>query len=868
MIGRIVSHYRVVEQLGEGGMGVVYKAQDLKLGRTVALKFLPPHLSAEAEEKRRFVREAQAASVLDHPNICTIYEIGHTAEGQMFISMAYCEGETLKKKIERGPLAPAQAIRIGVQIAEGLAKAHAQGIVHRDIKPANVMVTHDGVVKIVDFGLAKPAGITSITREGALLGTPAYMAPEQLEGRAEVDHRADIWALGVVLYEMLAGRPPFARAHERAVADAILREDPQPLKKFRTDLPGELERLVAKALVKNPQERCQQVGQLLAELRVLDKELASSTVTVPGLRPAPAIRGRRRLMGAAGALLVLLAALALLIEPVRRQFLAQACQWAPGWLAACALPAEKHMAMAPFQNLGVDPAGRAYGDGLVEALKSKLNRLASFQRSFCFHSVADAGETSGFALILTGSVKRQGDTVLFKARLLDLRSSLPLRQLTVEAGVKDLPLLQDGLAGQFARLLELELPPEARVALLAGGTAIPGAFDSYLEGLGYLSRNDPDNAAQRFEQALKQDPYYALAHAGLGNAKFRKFNLTRERRWMEEARESYKRALPAERSDKLASVHAGLGLIDLSAGRYREAVGALQRARALDPSNIGVASSLAAAYEALGSLPEAESAYRKAVELKPNCFARHSLLGLFYRKYGRYKEAEIELQEAARQAPDSPQAFTNLGALHLTTGRYAEAAQFLKSSIALQPTGSAYSNLGTAYYHQGCYADAARMMERAIEKGMNNYRMSGNLAETYLLVPELRDRASGAFRRAIELAERELSRSPTNAELLGMLAGYSARLGQKPQALAQIRQALAQAPKNVNVLFRVALAYEIIGERASALKWLGEAVKGGLPTSGEVRQAQALEALRMDPAYRKLDPGYQPIVKQACRQPD
>lgn len=866
MIGRIVSHYRVVEQLGEGGMGVVYKAQDLKLGRTVALKFLPPHLGAEAEEKRRFVREAQAASVLDHPNICTIYEIDQTAEGQMFISMAYCEGETLKKKIERGPLAPAQAIRIGVQIAEGLAKAHAQGVVHRDIKPANVMVTHDGVVKIVDFGLAKPAGITSITKKGALLGTPAYMAPEQLEGRAEVDHRADIWALGVVLYEMLAGRPPFARAHERAVADAILRDEPQPLKKFRTDLPGELERLVAKALVKNPQERCQQVGQLLADLRVLDKDLASSTVTVPGLRPAPAIRGRRWVMGAAGALLVLLLAAALLIEPVRRQFLAQACQWAPGWFAACALPAERHVALTPFQNLAADPAGQVYGDGLVEALSAKLSRLTSFERSFCIHSVSDARDTSGFALILTGSVKRDGDTVLLKTRLLNARSRLPLRQLTVQAGVKDLALLQDGVVEQFAGMLGLELPPEVRVALLAGGTAIPGAFDSYLDGLGYLSRNQLDDAALRFDQALKQDPYYALAYLGLGNTQFRKFKLTKDRRWMEGASESYRRALEVQNSDRLASVHVGQGMIHLGAGRYQEAAGAFQRALALDPSDISVASSLASAYEALGKLAEAESAYRQAAGLKPYCFAGHSKLGTFYRKYGRYKEAEDEFQEALRQAPDSPLAVTNLGGLYLTTVRYGEAASLLKRSIAIKPTDSAYSNLGTAYYHLGCYPDAARMMENAIKLGMNNYRAWGNLAETYLLVPELRDRASGAFRRAIELAEQELTRSPTNPELLGMLADYSARLGRKQQALAQIKQALTLAPKNVNVLFRVALTYEVLGDRASALKLLEEAVKRGLPPAGEMRQAQALENLRNDPVYRKLDPEYTPVARKGCQQ--
>ncbi|MCI0559585.1 MAG: serine/threonine protein kinase, partial [Nitrososphaera sp.] len=208
MIGQTISHYKILEKLGGGGMGVVYKAQDLKLDRFVALKFLPPHLSADEDEKKRFIHEAKAASALDHPNICAIYEIDETEDGQMFIAMAYYEGETLKKKIERGPLPIDQTIDLAIQIAQGLAKAHKHGITHRDIKPANVMITNEGVAKIVDFGLAKLAGQTKLTKSGMTVGTVAYMSPEQARGE-EVDHRTDIWALGVVLYEMITGQLPF-----------------------------------------------------------------------------------------------------------------------------------------------------------------------------------------------------------------------------------------------------------------------------------------------------------------------------------------------------------------------------------------------------------------------------------------------------------------------------------------------------------------------------------------------------------------------------------------------------------------------------------------------------------------------------------
>ena len=281
LAGRTIAHYRGLELIGGGGMGVVYKAEDLRLARTVALKFLPPELTRDPEAKARFLQEARSASGLDHPNICTIHEVGETEDGRLYLAMPHYEGEILRQKIERGPLAIDEATDIALQIARGLAKAHGRGIVHRDIKPANLMVTSDGVVKILDFGLAKLVGSAAITRTGSSLGTPAYMSPEQARGE-EVDHRTDLWSLGVVLYEMVAGRRPFRGEHEQAVVYSLLNDDPKPLTEVRSDTPPELERIVDGLLAKDPAKRYPTIEGPLGDLKALRHETMTTTVRTAG----------------------------------------------------------------------------------------------------------------------------------------------------------------------------------------------------------------------------------------------------------------------------------------------------------------------------------------------------------------------------------------------------------------------------------------------------------------------------------------------------------------------------------------------------------------------------------------------------------
>ncbi len=273
MIGQTISHYKILEELGEGGMGVVYKAEDTKLKRTVALKFLSPQAVGSEEDKKRFVREAQAAAALHHPNICTVYEIDEV-EGQTFIAMAYLDGQSLKEKIEAKPLKFDKAVDIAMQVADGLQEAHESGIVHRDIKSSNVMVTNKDQAILMDFGLARQAGKTMLTKEGTSMGTVAYMSPEQANGE-KVDHRTDVWSFGVMLYEMVTGQLPFKGDYEQAVVYSIVNEDPEPMTALRTGVPMELERIANKAMAKNPAERYQNANDMLIDLRSVAKELES-----------------------------------------------------------------------------------------------------------------------------------------------------------------------------------------------------------------------------------------------------------------------------------------------------------------------------------------------------------------------------------------------------------------------------------------------------------------------------------------------------------------------------------------------------------------------------------------------------------------
>jgi tetratricopeptide (TPR) repeat protein len=846
VIGRTISHYRILEELGGGGMGVVYKAEDTRLKRLVALKFLPPELTRDQHAKERFIREAQAASALDHPNICTIHEIDETPEGQSFICMACYEGESLKAKIARGPLPIAEAARIVADVAAGLNEAHRHEIVHRDIKPANIMVTGGGEVKIVDFGLAKLRGAARITETGRTPGTPSYMSPEQIRGEP-VDERTDIFALGVVMYELLTGSLPFRGERTPAVQFSIVSEGPEPLSKYRKNVPPPLEAVLGKALQKDPNQRYQSAAEMRDDL---ERALAGTHGRVDHRRALK--------LGLPGAVLLAIL-LAMLLEPPARDL-------ARRIFAPDRPPAEKHIVVLPFENVGGDPANQAFCDGLMETTTSKLTQLEQFHgalwvvpssevRGRAVTSASEARREFGINLAFSGSVQRLGEGFRMTLNLIEVGRKAP-RQLSstvFDYSLVGLSALQDEALLKMAAMLNVELRPETKKMLSAGGTAVAASYDSYVQGRGYLqhyeSEENIDRAIDMFERAIEEDSSFALAYAGLGEACWRKYNASRDKRWVGRAVESCTRGF--ELNNMLAPVRVTLGMVYEGTGEYEKAVSEFKRALVLDVANADAYRGLAGAYRDLGRFEEAESTYKKAIDARPEYWAGYDDLGLFYYNRGRNEEALAQFQRSLALTPHNGRLYNHLGAAYYAQEQWENARQAFTRSIEIQPTFRAYSNLGVIEYLEGRYAESAAMVEKALELNDQSHLTWLNLANAYYWIPGKREKAYEIYRRVVDMAEAERRVNPQDPYLLSSLGGYYAILGERERALALLDQALAIAPGDMWVLYDKGHALEQLGEREPALEWIEKALAAGYQRK-EMERDPFLADLRADVRYERL----------------
>jgi len=880
--GEIVArNYQILERVGAGGMGVVYRARDLKLERTVALKFLPLGLNATEKDKERVLKEARIASSLDHVNIGAIYGVDETSEGRIFIIMAFYEGHTLHDRIQRrGNLSVPEVLDISIQIARGLVEAHSHNIVHRDVKPNNVMLSANGLVKIVDFGLAHVIEATATLTHGTA-GTASYLSPEQVMGQA-VDQRSDIWALGVVLAEMLTGKNPFQRDTLSATIFAILSESPGVL----ADVPLPLQQIVYRALSKDPLNRYQTCLELLRDLEQAKAEIAApaedtlagkSKVTAEFRRyvaeasksawmPTPQPRPRRLGLGMAVAAIAMLAALVAvftLYAPARR-LIGRQGENTPK--AVSAVPKTQVLAILPFKAIAGDEKLTALGEGVVDSVADKLGRLSENhtlevipprnlqERSIT--SLAEARKQFGANLGLSMMLERSGELIRVSYSLLNAQTGSVLGGDSVTVPAADAFSVVDNVAEGAVKALELKLQPEEQTALKIHGTSNPAAYNYYLEARGYLlnyaNPENVENAMLMLKQALKLDPNFGTAKAELGEAYWRKYWLTKDKRWTALAKDECDEAVKLGNAG--AAGHACLGLIADGTGQYREAAAQYQQALDLEPGNESAYVGLALAYEHTGNIAAAEQTYQSAIQAHPNSPYCYNSLGTFYYRREEYDKAVQMFQKVITLAPEGHAAYVNLGATYVDMGHFADAIEPLKKSIAIRPTVAAYVNLGAAYDAMNRFADEASAYEEAIKIDPKEYVTWGNLAEARYYTGA-KSAAMDAYHKAIDLAKDELKVNPHDPDVLSNLANYYSVLGQRDEALTYLQQALQYGHNDKEILVDAASVYNHLGETGVAVEWLGKAIQAGYPASRVV----------INPEFKNLEPnpGYQQITEKA-----
>jgi tetratricopeptide (TPR) repeat protein len=842
-----VGEYSVLSLIGEGGMGKVYRAHDARLGRDIAIKMLPPSLLGDADARARFQREARAVASLNHPNIVTIHEVGDH-EDHPFIAFELVDGETLRDRINRGPLTVAEALAIASPLAEGLRHAHDHGVIHRDLKPGNVMVRPDGQVKILDFGLGKFVDVpqfaedvttnvpSGATEAGAIVGTAGYTAPEHLVGRP-VDARSDQFAFGAILYEMLTGRRAFARPTAIQTWSAIIEDEPEPLAALAPRAPHSVVAIVNRCLRKHPEERFGSTGELVEALR----------------RARDAAQPRAALMRWPVAVWVFVLAILVIagVLVVPRMFESR-----QGPIAGTAT--QQRLVVLPFTNIGGEREGQAFADGLAELLTTRLSGFerqrsgllivpATEVRRESIVSAQDARRAFGATVAVSGSVQRTPSRIRLTLNLSDAITRAQVSGEVIEGDTVDAQALQDAAVASLAKMLGVQADqPVTRV------TSAPGAYDYYVQGRGYLQRferpDSVDSAIELFTQAIARDANFALGHAALGEAVWRKYELTRDPALVSRARQHVKDAI-ARDSDS-APVRLSSGIVALGTGSYETAVTELKRAQALEPVNPDVYRELGRAYEAVKRYTDAEATYRKAIETRPTDWSGYNALGGFLARRQRFAEALQQFQQVVTLTPDNARAYSNIGGVDLYLKRYDEAEAAFRKSVSIRPTPEAFSNLGTLYFNRGRFTDAAEAFQQSVNINGNNYRMWGNLGSAYHSVPD-RDRERTAYERAIELGKIELAVDSRNAEVLADLADFSQAIGRRGEARQFAVRALMAAPANDGVVFfKVAVAYEGMGDRRQALAVLARAVRAGYPIE-QIEGARSLEELRTDPAYER-----------------
>ncbi len=671
MIGQTIAHYRIIEKLGAGGMGVVYKAEDTKLGREVALKFPPPRSTQSAEEFQRLIHEARAAASLDHQNICTIHEIGE-ADGQPYIAMSYVEGKTLRDYLASGPLDVVELMKIAAQVADGLSVAHEKGITHRDIKPENIMINTRGQVKIMDFGLAKSSRqTTKITQEGSTPGTAAYMAPEQAKGEG-VDARSDLWSLGVVLYEALTGKLPFQGSHPAAMMYAVLHEPHPSMASHRSNIPADLTSLIDRLLRKDPVQRPVGTKAVAAELAQIRDMLTGRASSKPGVRES----------------------------------------------------AQPSLAVLPFANMSTDVENEFFADGLTEDLItafSKMKELRVVARTSAFQfkgktsDVRLIGEQLNVGTVLEGSVRKSGNRLRVTAQLINVADGFHIWSERYDREMADVFEIQDDIARSIVDALKVKLVGKAIGELVPGGTTNIEAYNLVLRGRHHWNkRSGPDleQAEKCLLEAIALEPDYADAHAWLALVftTMTDYTLRDAATLCEDATRESRIALRL--NPDLAEAHLALAMAATNSGNEKAAVEAFERTLALNPGHSTGQFWYGFFLANMGRVSEAVQRGEKAIQIDPLSTIVHANLSYWYLRAGNPNASARQLKHAFALDPNFLPTIIYAFVIADATGQHEEAVGHLKRVVVLDTDRTEFQlDLTRSLYFSGRYKESVAALE-------------------------------------------------------------------------------------------------------------------------------------------------------------